>query len=338
MRKFFWPTVVLLILLISGWFGLPLLTRDTIEVVHPVYGNAVQAAYATGTVEATVMLPISTHLSARLIKLNVDEGSDVIKGQVLAQLEDAQLRHSLLELKEKETLAQKRHERNAALVKKGVISKDEYDRTLAEWNAARAAVQGVEAQIKYLQLISPADGRIIRRDGEIGQLIPANQAVFWLSCCAPLRISTEVDEEDIAQVRVGQKVLIRADAFPGRIFNGKVQSITPKGDPIARSYRVRISFTEKTPLLIGMTAETNIILHEKQNALLLPMTAVVENKIWRVKQGRLIQSSVVLGAKGFKQVEILQGVKPEDLIVLRPTPALKQGERVNTVLVEQERE
>lgn len=337
MKKYLLLTVVLLVLLISGWFGIPVLTRGTVEVVHPVYGNAVQAAYATGTVEATVMLPISTHLAARLVKLRADEGSEVVKGQILAQLEDDQLQHSLIELKEKEVLTRKRHERNAQLVKKGVVSKDEFDRTLAEWNAARAAVQGVEAQIKYLQLVSPADGRIIRRDGEIGQLIPANQAVFWLSCCAPLRISTEVDEEDIAQVRVGQKVLIRADAFPGRIFYGKVQSITPKGDPIARSYRVRIGFTEKTPLLIGMTAETNIILHEKKNALLLPVTAIVENKVWRVKQGRLVQSPVVLGTKGFKQVEVLHGIEPHDLIVLRPTSALKQGERVNTVLVEQEK-
>ncbi|CEK12176.1 efflux RND transporter periplasmic adaptor subunit [Legionella hackeliae] len=338
MKRYLLLTVVLLILVIVGWFSLSRLTRETIEVVHPVYGNAVQAAYATGTVEATVMLPISTHIAARLIKLNVDEGSEVKKGEVLAQLEDEQLQQSLVELKEREDLARKRFQRSSTLVTKGVISKDEYDRTLSEWNEARAAVQGVEAQIKYLKLTSPADGRIIRRDGEIGQLIPANQAVFWLSCCAPLRISTEVDEEDIAEVRVGQKVLIRADAFPGRIFYGIVQSITPKGDPIARSYRVRIRFVGNTPLLIGMTAETNIILHEKKNALLIPVTAVVENKVWLVKRGRLVHSPVLIGAKGFKQIEIIKGVEPQDLVVLRATPELKPGARVNTILVEQEKE
>lgn len=338
MNKYLWLALCLLILLLVGWFGRSFFASPAIDVVHPVYGTAVEAAYATGTVEATVMLPISTHIAARLIKLNVDEGSEVVKGQVLAQLEDEQLQQSLIELTERQALARKRHERNEALVKQGVVSKDEYDRTLAEWKAADAEVHGIEAQINYLKLVAPADGRIIRRDGEIGQLIPANQAVFWLSCCAPLRISSEVDEEDITNVRIGQKVLIRADAFPGQIFQGVVKSITPKGDPVARSYRVRIAFTEKTPLLIGMTAETNIIFHEKQKALLLPTTAVIQNNVWCVQRGRLKQVTVVIGAKGFEQVEIIKGVTVNDLVVLRPSFDFKEGTRVRPIVVEQEKE
>ena len=57
-------------------------------------------------------------------------------------------------------------------------------------------------------------------------------------------------------------MLIRADAFAGKVFHGRVQSITPMGDAVARSYRVRIELAEDTPLLIGMTAETNIIIAE----------------------------------------------------------------------------
>lgn len=338
MKKYLFLSGIVLTLLLGGWFAKRLARGEPIEVVHPEYGAAVQAAYATGTVEATVMMPIATHISARLIKLNADEGSDVVKGQVLAQLEDLHLQQSLKELKAREELAKKRYERNAKLVKQGVVSKDEYDRTLSEWTAAQSASQAAEAQVGYLKLIAPANGRIIRRDGEIGQLIPANQPVFWLSCCAPLRISTEVDEEDIAQVRVGQKVLIRADAFPGRIFYGKVQTITPKGDPVARSYRVRISLPEDTPLLIGMTAETNIIFRETKHALLIPASAVMTgNKIWRIKDGRLSQTTVLIGAKGPKQVEVLKGVSPADLIVLRPEPELKEGRRAHAILVEQEK-
>jgi len=141
-----------------------------------------------------------------------------------------------------------------------VVARTAYDRAKADWEKARAAAAQAAALAGYLQLVAPADGTIIRRDGEIGQMIGANQTVFWLSCCAPLRISAEVDEEDIAQVRPGQEVLIRSDAYPGRLFHGKVQAVTPKGDPVARSYRVRISLTADTPLMIGMTTETNIVL------------------------------------------------------------------------------
>ncbi|KTD17980.1 efflux RND transporter periplasmic adaptor subunit [Legionella jordanis] len=326
------------LLFLAAWIGFGFWPRKAIEVVHPIIGTAVQAAYATGTVEPTVMMPISSQVTARLIQLNVDEGSDVKKGQVLAQLEDIDLQETLNEQKEREELAKKRFERNAELIKKGMVSKDEYDRTVSEWKAAIAQVKATEAKISYLKLIAPADGKIIRRDGEIGQLIPANQAVFWLSCCAPLRISTEVDEEDIADVRVGQKVLIQADAFPNKMFYGQVQSITPKGDPIARSYRVRIRLSQQTPLLIGMTAETNIIFHEKTNALLLPLSTLVKNEVWKVEHGRLRKASVVVGTKGLQKIEIIKGASTKDLVVLHPSADLKEGMRVRPVLLDQEKE
>ena len=134
----------------------------------------------------------------------------------------------------------------------------------ADWEKAKALRERAEAEAHYLDLVAPAAGTIIRRDGEIGQIIAADKPLLWMSCCAPLRVSAEVDEEDIAQVRPGQEVLIRADAFPGQIFHGTVQAITPKGDPVARTYRVRVSLPKDTPLMIGMTAETNIVLRKAE--------------------------------------------------------------------------
>ena len=71
-------------------------------------------------------------------------------------------------------------------------------------------------------LLAPADGTIIRRDGEVGQYIAPGQALFVLACCAPLRVTAEIDEEDISRVRVGQAVVLRADALPGALFDGSV--------------------------------------------------------------------------------------------------------------------
>ena len=151
-----------------------------------------------------------------------------------------------------------------------------------------------------------------------------------MSCCAPLRISVEVNEEDIVQVKSGQEVLIRADAFPDQVFNGRVQSITPKGDPVARTYRVRVEFVGDVPLQIGMTAETNIIISKNDNALLVPSTAVSDHKLWLVKDNKLMQQEVKQGAKGLKSVEILSGVAEGDLVVVQPAATLKSGASVRT--------
>ena len=92
-----------------------------------------------------------------------------------------------------------------------------------------------------------------------------------------------MDEEDIPLVTVGQPVLIKADAFPGRILDGTVAEITPKGDPVNKSYRVRIGLPPDTPLMIGMTVESNIVVRREDAALLVPQAA---SRDGRLRRGR----------------------------------------------------
>ena len=333
MKKIILIILAFILLLAGVWGAVHWLQGASLAVIHPTRGPAIQAVYATGTVEATVMMPIASRTAARLMKLNVDEGSTVTKGQVLAQLEDEDLQHSTKQLQVREAFAKKEYERNAALVKHDTVSRKIYDQSKSDWEAASAATRTAQTQADYLKLMAPAEGLIIKRDGEVGQLIPANNPVFWLSCCAPLRISAEVDEEDIAQVKPGQEVLIRADAFPGLVFHGKVQTVTPKGDPVARSYRVRVEFSENTPLQIGMTAETNIVVGQRKNALLVPSSAVAQDKIWLVKDDRLMRRAVVTGAKGPEQTEIKSGVTENDLIIVRPDITLQEGRKIHANLI-----
>lgn len=309
------------------WLAAP----PSLTVVHPRRAPAVQAVYATGTVEPTVMVPISAHSMARLVELDVDEGQTVAKGQVLARLEDDDLRRAVEVTEAEERYTKAALDRLAVLVERQVAARSAYDRAKADWEKAHAAAARAAAEAGYLQLVAPADGTVIRRDGEIGQMIGANQTVFWLYSNAPLRISAEVDEEDIAQVRPGQQVLIRSDALPGQIFHGQVRAVTPKGDPVARSYRVRISLSAGTPLMIGMTTENNIILRQSEHALLVPAGSVQQDTIWRVEDGRLSPQKVRIGAKGATEVEILEGVSDGDWIVAAPSSSLKTGQQIHPV-------
>ncbi len=333
MKKIILIIIVFVLLIAMASAANRWLNGESVTVVHPVRGSAVQAVYATGTVEPTVMLPIAPRSAARLIELSVDEGDEISKGQVLARLEDDDTQQLLKQLEIRQEFAKKEYERNAFLVKNKVASKQVYDRAKADWEAAVSATKETQAKLDYLKLIAPEDGLIIKRDGEIGQFITVGTPVFWVSCCAPLRISVEIDEEDIAQVKIGQEVLIRSDAFTGQIFHGKVKAITPKGDPISRSYRVRVEFTEETPLKIGMTAETNIIISKKDDALLLPSSAVSQNKIWQVVDGKLVRKVISIGAKEAEQTEI-SGITENDLVVLKPDTKMQEGHKVNASIVD----
>jgi len=300
----------------------------SLSIVAPTRGPAVDAIYATGTVEPTVMLPIAPRVAGRVVELNVDEGSPVRKGQVLARLDDSDLSSTVEELEARARYARAQYERAENLVRQGFIAKAEVDRQRADLDAAMAAVKRARSQRDYMALNAPADGLVIRRDGEIGQYIPAGQAVFYLSCCAPLRVTAEVDEEDIARVRVAQKVVLRADALPGEILDGEVSEITPKGDPIARSFRVRVKLADPSRLKVGMTVDANLILAERTNALLVPTTAVQDNAVWTVNEGRLHRQPVRIGVTGGGRTEIVEGLAPDARIVDSPTPDLREGRAV----------
>jgi RND family efflux transporter MFP subunit len=296
-----------------------------VEVVRPRIGPAVEAVYASGTVEPSVMLPIAPKSSGRLVELLADETARVEKGQKLAVFDSEELAQSVREWEARVRFNQSQYDRAANLFARGVGTGVARDAARNDLDTAKAALARVRKQKDEMALYAPESGTIIRRDGEVGQLFQAGEALFWMSCCAPLRVSVEVDEEDIPRVRVGQTVLIRSDAYPDRVLSGTVGEITPKGDPVARSFRVRIALPQDTPLMIGMTADTNIVTAERRGALLVPADAVADGSVWVVRDGRLERRAVRVGASGGGWTEIRAGLGRDDAVVARPSEALREG-------------
>lgn len=327
-----WTLIALGLLAGGGWAGWRWLGPVTVETARPSRGPAVRAVYAAGTVEPTVMLPIAPRGAGRLMELDVDEGAQVRAGQTLARLEDADLKQSVDELEARALFAKAQLDRAQTLLDRGLGTVLERDRARSESRAADAAAARARALRGFMNLTAPADGQILQRDGEIGQVIPANQPIFYFSRRAPLRIEAEVDEEDILLVRPGQRVLIRAPALPDRVLDGRVAKITPKGNPVTRGYRVWIDFEDETPLRIGMTAEINIVVAERSNALLAPTTAVREGHVWIVRDGRLRRQPVQTGFGGEARTEILSGLGDDDTLVIGPAAGLTEGRRARAEL------
>ena len=296
-----------------------------LTLVTPTRGPAVEAIYATGSVEPTVMLPIAPRTGAKLAEINVDEGDTVRKGQVLARLDDADLGNTIEELDARLRFARLNLQRKKELAEHNGLAKVDLDQARTDLEAAEAALKRATALRGFMTLTAPADGQIIRRDGEVGQFIPAGQTVFYFSCCAPLRVTAEVDEEDIPRVHVGQKAVLHADALPGEVFDGEVAEITPKGDPVARSFRVRIRLADPAQLRVGMTMDANLIVTERQGALLVLSSALQNGNLWVLADGRLHRQAVRTGVAGAVRTEILDGLAPAVQVVALPTDTLREG-------------
>lgn len=313
-----------------------LLAPQQVEAVRPVRGPAVQAVYATGTVEPSVEVRIAPRVGGRLIELRADEGDTVAAGAVLARLEDRDQRANVEQLQARLVQARQQVERVRTLAKQGWVTRAALDEAEANYAAAVAAQRQAEEQLRFMWLRTPDSGTIIRRDGEVGDFIPVNEPVFYLAKAGePMRITAEVDEEDVPLIRIGQRVLVRADAFPDSVFEGTVREITPRGDPVARSYRVRVVLPEGTPLRFGMTAEINIITARRDNALLVPASALDENRLWVVEDGKLVRRDVETGVRGAVRVEILNGIPADALVVASASDSLREGRKVRVVETKQ---
>ena len=313
----------------SGGMAAWLLRPLSVVTVQPARGAAVDAIYAAGAVEPMVMLPVAPRSGGVLTQL-IDEGSTVTKGELLARLEDTDLVSTVDELDAKVRYARSQYTRTQDLVQRGFLARTELDKIRSELDAATAVLKRAQAQRGFLTLTAPADGLVIRRDGEIGQFIPPGQAVLVLACCAPLRVTADVDEEDIGRLRVGQPVVLSSDAIPGRSFDGQVTEVTPKGDPVARTYRVRISLVKPDEFHIGMNVDANIIVDKHEDALLVPSATISKSGVWVLVDGRLHRQPVKTGIAGAERTEILSGLDAQTQIVTGPLEGLRDNRRARS--------
>lgn len=309
------------------WFMQP----ARLVVISPQRGEAVEAVYASGQIEPGVLLPIAPRSAGYVAAVLVHEGDTVRRGQLLLRLQDDDLASGEAELAARSELARRQWERAQGLRAQGFVSQAELDRNHTEYRAAKAALARSQSQRRFLHLSAPADGLILKRDVEVGQFVNMGQPLLYLACCAPLRVVAEVDEEDIGRVQPGQAVLLHADALGEAVLQGEVSEITPKGDPVSRSYRVRMKIAEPARFRVGMTVDANIVLARRPDALLLPRSAVQDQQVWRVRAGRLERVKVLTGAASAEQIEIRSGVAAGDAIVASPSDTLAVGQRVQAV-------
>ena len=318
------------IILLAGVIYLLFLQPPTVLVATPTRGPAVEAVYATGTVEPIRYARVGTKVSGRLTEVVAREGAPVEAGQVLAVIDAREEISRVQELSARLQLAASELERTRTLRRAGHVSAAVLDQMETAHAAALAALKGAQARLDEHFITAPVAGTILRSENQlkIGDMAQPGQVLFMVGDATALQIDAEVDEEDILKVADGQEALIRADAFDQQVLRGTVSGITPHGDPIARTYRVYIALPDDTPLVSGMTTEINIVVRREENALLVPLSAITGSAVWVVEDGRTQLRPVTLGAVGNMEAEILTGLSEDDIIVVNSAAGIAEGRRV----------
>jgi RND family efflux transporter MFP subunit len=169
---------------------------------------------------------------------------------------------------------------------------------------------------------------VLRRDGEVGEIVGPTDVLFWVGKPSPLQVVADINEEEITKIAVNQTAFLSNEAFARRSLRAQVSQITPKGDPTKKTFRVYLHLPPDSPLRIGMTVDVNIVFKEKQAAVVVPVDAVSADAVQVVNGDRVRRVSVSTGIRGAQLIEITAGVAA-GTVVLSPTRGeLKDGARV----------
>jgi HlyD family secretion protein len=318
--------------------------------------EATVANTRAGTVEACQRTKLSTIAGGRIEVLAVKEGDKVKKGQLLMRLwnEDqqaeqafarAQLDTSRKRVAESCTLAdlaQREFKRQEQLFQQGFISEGGLDNLRAQADArvaacatARSDVAQAQARINVVGtasqrtvLVAPFDGTVAKIVGEVGEYstpsppgvaMPPAIDLIDETC---LYVAAPMDEVDAPKVAVGQPVRITLDALPGKFFAGKVRRIAPYVTAVekqARTVEVEVNFDDPQAagrLLVGYSADVEVILDVRKDALRVPSSALQQGgRVLLLQDGQLVERPVKTGLANWEHTEIVQGLQGGERIV-----------------------
>ena len=201
---------------------------------------------------------------------------------------------------------------------------------------ATAATLAARARLAQAVITAPADAKVLARLVEPGQIVQPGRALLTLALSGAPQLAAQADERFLEQLRLGQSATVVADAFPGQRFAARVQSIAPLVDAQRGAVEVKFSLVQAAPAFLreDMTLSVEVETARRDAALVLPARALRSDEgpgsgratVWIDNDGRIEARSVRLGLRTLDAVEVLEGLKVGDTVLIGASPA--PGRRV----------
>jgi multidrug efflux system membrane fusion protein len=230
---------------------------------------------AVGDLAAVHQVNVTSDVSGRITDIMFTAGSDVKAGSPLVQLFDAPEQGDLASFKAQATGAQLALDRAKQLAARQFGPQATADAAQATYDQANAGIAKTEAIISQKLVRAPFAGELGVRHVEVGQYLTAGTQIVTLTDLSTLYANFTVTEKGSAMLKVGQTVRIAVDAFPGKVFEGKITTIEPQIATDTRNIRVQATLDNPEHILKpGMFASTTVVLPDKPAVVTVPETAV----------------------------------------------------------------
>ena len=315
---------------------------------------------ATGTVRSWRTAPLAAQVMATVVAVNVREGDQIRRGQLLIATDGSQLlastnrsqaaqqasEHEIAAAQSDLDLARANFKRLQYLYDKDIISAREYDQAKAQLQSSTARLDLARANheqatatlsqdkilLSYTRILAPFDGVVTGRHVDPGALATPGMPLLTVEQLGHYRLEATVDESDLKYVRLGESVPVTLDAVGGGALDGKVVQIVPAADPNSRSFTVKLDLPANSGLHSGMFGRASFSRGRKQ-ALTVPRSAVVERgqlqSVYVIGEKSVATFRyVTLGSQTQENVEVLSGLMPQETVITDPGGRDLAGKRI----------
>jgi RND family efflux transporter MFP subunit len=307
-----------------------------VEVAVAKKGSISSWIVTTATLEADRQVTILSETTGTVSRLNVEEGTFVGEGQVLASLADNQklvdvqkadirLKNAIVELKRKETSFQDK-----------IISMADYDKAKFEKDVAESELKAAQVALERLTIRAPFSGIITERFIEKGQNITLGLQLFTLLDRDPLKARIFLPEKEVFGIERNQNVTLTLNAQKDVRFAGKIDQINPAVDAKTGTVKITILINSAPEAVRpGSFVDVRLVTQRHDNALLIPKKALVEEAgekyVFLLNKDLVVRRSVQVGFTDDTNAEILNGIGDGNTVVTAGQGSLRDGSRAEVV-------
>lgn len=297
--------------------------------VATVHSRSVdQLATYTSTVEANIKNNIAPQTVGRIQKINVEVGDFVKAGQIVAEIDKVNLQQAELQMKNNEI----EYQRLKGLYDAGGLSKSDLDAIELAYKVSKTTYENL---LENTVLRSPIDGVITARNYDKGDMFSMGQPIYVVEQIMPVKLYVGISESEYTKVKKGDTVEITVEAFPGKVFYGKVSRINPTIDAATHTFKAEVMVANNfKSLRPGMYARVTVKFGAEENVV-VPDIAVVKQAgsgdkyIYVLNADNTVSyRKVTLGRRLGAEYEVLDGINDGDIVVTEGQVRLKDGVKV----------